>query len=263
MAGAAGVTRLDGKVAIVTGGSSGIGRAIARLFAAEGAQVIVADVTEAVVEGGEPVCAVIAAEGGRARFLACDVADPAAVERLFGQVVAAYGRVDILVNNAVVRAGKPLLDTEPALWDQVMAVNLRGPYLCARAAVRQMLTQDVIGDARGRIVNITSQHGMIAAPEDFAYGVSKAGLVYMTRQIAADYARQHIVCNAVAPGKILTGKGGRAVEPRWIAYSEARTPMPRLGTPLDVARAALFLASEDASFVNGHNLMVDGGWMAA
>ncbi|GAC1477808.1 MAG: hypothetical protein NVS2B11_00820 [Acetobacteraceae bacterium] len=104
---------------------------------------------------------------------------------------------------------------------------------------------------------------MIAAPEDFAYGVSKAGLVYMTRQIAADYARQHIVCNAVAPGKILTGKGGRAVEPRWIAYSEARTPMPRLGTPLDVARAALFLASEDASFVNGHNLMVDGGWMAA
>ena len=115
---------------------------------------------------------------------------------------------------------------------------------------------------RGRIVNISSQHGMVASPEDIAYGTSKAGVVYMTRQIAVDYAQDGIVCNAVAPGKILTGKTGRAVEPRWLDYSHARTPWPRLGRSEDVAGAALFLASEDASYVTGHNLLVDGGWMA-
>ena len=255
--------RLTDKIAIVTGGSSGIGRAIARLFAAEGASVVVADVTTDVVEGGVPVTELIAVDGNTASFVQCDVSQASEVEALVACVVADHGHLDILVNNAVTRAGKPLVETDEALWDRVMAVNLKGAFLCARAAVRQMLTQPVTAEARGRIVNISSQHGMIAAPEDFAYGVSKAGMVYMTRQIAADYGKQHIVCNAVAPGKILTGKGGRAVEPRWISYSEARTPAPRLGTPLDVARAALFLASEEASFVNGHNLMVDGGWMAA
>ena len=143
-----------------------------------------------------------------------------------------------------------------------MAVNLTGPFLMARAAVRQMLTQEIVQGVRGRIVNITSQHGMVAAPNDIAYGVSKSGLVYMTRQIAVDYAKHHILCNAVAPGKILTGKTGRAVAPEILAYSESRTPMPRLGTPDAVAGAALFLASDDASFVTGENLMVDGGWMA-
>ena len=255
--------RLDGKVAIVTGGSSGIGRAIALLFATEGAHVVVADVTEQVVEGGPPVLDAISAEGRKADFVTCDVSQAGDVDALFADTVARHGGVDILVNNAAIRAGVPLAQTEEALWDRVMAVNLKGAFLCARAAVRQMLDQPVVGDARGRIVNISSQHGMIAAPEDFAYGVSKSGLVYMTRQIAADYGRQHIVCNAVAPGKILTGKTGRAVEPRWLDYSQARTPSPRLGTPLDVARATLFLASGEASFVNGHNLMVDGGWMAA
>ena len=255
--------RLTDKVAIVTGSSSGIGRAIARLFAQEGARVVIADITEEVVEGGPPVREIIQADGNEALFVRCDVSLAGDVDGLFAGVLAHHGRVDILVNNAAIRAGKPLAETDEALWDRVMAVNLKGAYLCARAALRQMLTQPVRGEARGRIVNISSQHGMISAPEDFAYGVSKAGMVYMTRQIAADYAKQHIICNAVAPGKILTGKGGRAVEPRWLAYSEARTPMPRLGTPLDVARAALFLASEEASFVNGHNLLVDGGWMAA
>ena len=255
--------RLDGKTAVVTGGSSGIGRAIARLFAQEGAQVVVADVTEAVVEGGPPVLDAIRADGHEAAFHRCDVSDAAAVDALFAATLARHGGVDILVNNAAIRSGKPLAETEEDVWDRVMAVNLKGAFLCARAAVRQMLRQPVVAEARGRIVNISSQHGMVASPEDFAYGVSKSGLVYMTRQIAADYGRQHIVCNAVAPGKILTGKGGRAVEPRWIEYSHARTPWPRLGAPLDVARAALFLASEEASFVNGHNLMVDGGWMAA
>ncbi|SDB70916.1 Enoyl-(Acyl carrier protein) reductase [Belnapia rosea] len=115
---------------------------------------------------------------------------------------------------------------------------------------------------RGRIVNISSQHGMVASPGDIAYGTSKAGVAYLTRQVAVDYAAQGIVCNAVAPGKILTGKTGRAIDPAMIAYSEARTPWPRLGRPEDVAGAALFLASDDAMYVTGENLMVDGGWMA-
>lgn len=257
------MARLSGRTAIVTGGSSGIGRAIARLFTQEGANVVVADITQEVVEGGPPVLEAIRADGYEASFTRCDVSQASEVEALFAATVTKHGAVDILVNNAAIRGGQPLADTEEALWDSVMAVNLKGAFLCARAAVRQMLRQPIVNEARGRIVNISSQHGMIAAPEDFAYGVSKSGLVYMTRQIAADYGRQHIVCNAVAPGKILTGKTGRAIEPRWIKYSEARTPSPRLGTPQDVARAALFLASGEASFVNGHNLMVDGGWMAA
>jgi NAD(P)-dependent dehydrogenase (short-subunit alcohol dehydrogenase family) len=255
--------RLEGRSAIITGGSSGIGRAMARRFAREGAHVVVADITTEAIEGGPPVCDVIADEGGDALFLRTDVSSKAEVDALVGETVGRFGRLDILVNNAVLRAGKPLAETEEEDWDRVMDVSLKGAYLCARAAVRQMLTQDIIGEARGRLINISSQHGHISAPEDFAYGVSKAGNAYMTKQIAADYARHHIICNAVAPGKILTGKGGRAVEPRWIDYSHQRTPWPRLGTPEDIANAALFLASDEATFLTGHTLFVDGGWMAA
>ena len=103
---------------------------------------------------------------------------------------------------------------------------------------------------------------MSAAPEDCSYGVCKSAIVYLTRQIAADYGPDQVICNAVAPGKILTGKGGRAVEPRWLEYSRQRTPLPRLGRSEDVANAALFLASDEATYITGENLMVDGGWMA-
>jgi NAD(P)-dependent dehydrogenase (short-subunit alcohol dehydrogenase family) len=255
--------RLQGRIAIVTGGSSGIGRAIARMFAREGARLVVADLTEDVVEGGEPTCALIASEGGSGIFRRTDITRSAEVEALVDAAVERFGRVDILVNNAAIHAPARLVETSEDDWDRVMDVNLKGAYLCARAAVRQMLRQTPHGEARGRIVNISSQHGMISAPEDFAYGVSKAGIAYMTRQIAADYAADGIVCNAVAPGKIVTGKPGRANDARWIDYSNLRTPLPRLGTPDDVARAALFLASDEATYITGHNLMVDGGWMAA
>lgn len=191
------------------------------------------------------------------------MADAAAVQSMIAAAVALSGRLDVIVNNAVARGGAALLESDEDDWDRVMAVNLKGVYLCCRAAVNQMLGQEVIAEARGRIVNISSQHGMIAAPQNFIYGVSKAGVVYMTRQIAADYAEDHIVCNAVAPGKIVTGRSGRAASPASIAYSKARTPMPRLGRPEDVASAALFLASREATFMTGHNLLVDGGWMAA
>lgn len=255
--------RLAGRVAIVTGGSSGIGRAITRKFASHGAVVIVADITTDAIEGGQPVCDIVTEDGGKAVFVRTDVSSSSDVDAMVAETVSRFGRLDILVNNAVLRAGKPLVETEEADWDRVMDVSLKGAYLCARAAVRQMLKQEVVGEVRGRLVHISSQHGHISAPEDFAYGVSKAGVAYMTRQIAADYAKDLIVSNAVAPGKILTGKGGRAVDPRWIEYSQDRTPWPRLGTPEDVANAALFLASDEATYLTGHNLFVDGGWMAA
>ncbi|MBU0725818.1 MAG: SDR family oxidoreductase [Alphaproteobacteria bacterium] len=254
--------RLGGKVALITGAASGIGRAIARRFADEGASILIADLSETVREGGEPTRALIEAKGQPVRFLETDVSREEDAERAVAATVEVFGRLDILVNNAAIGTDTPLTETSLDDWNRVMAVNLTGPFLMARAAVQQMLTQEPQGGLRGRIVNISSQHGMVAAPGDIAYGVSKSGVVYMTRQIAVDYAKHLIICNAVAPGKILTGKTGRAISPEAIAYSQARTPMPRLGTPQDVAGAALFLASDDASFITGENLMVDGGWMA-
>jgi len=254
---------MAGQVCIVTGAASGIGRAIARLLAAHGAVVVVADVTTEVIESGVPTVAAIAAAGGRAAFIATDVASTAQVDALVEQTVARFGRLDVLVNNACIRHARPLLDLEEADWQRVLDVNLSGVYRCCRAAVRQLLRQDPVDGVRGRIVNLSSQHGVIAAPEDLAYGVSKAGIMYLTRQVATDYAAQQIVCNAVAPGKIQTGQGGRALDPVVMDRATRRTPWPRLGHPDDVARAVLFLASRDSTFTTGAQLMVDGGWMAA
>lgn len=255
--------RLAQKTAIVTGASSGIGRAIAARFASEGARVFIADVTDQPVEGGEPTESVIRSAGGEAWYIETDVSNRAQVEHLVDEAVSRAGRLDILVNNAAIYSSTALTETTEEDWQRVMDVNLKGAFLCSKYAVRQMLTQDVVNEARGRIINISSQHGMVCAPHDIAYGVSKAGMIYLTRQIAADYADQFIICNAVAPGKIITGKAGAAMDPGALAYSKSRTPMPRLGKPNDVAAAALFLASDECTYTTGVNLMVDGGWMAS
>jgi len=249
--------RLQGKTALITGASSGIGRAIARKFADEGATLLLMDVTEEVVEGGEPTHEILGVP-----FFQGDVSSEEAVEEAVRRAAEPTGRLDIVVNNAVVRVGKKLTDTSLDEWNRVMEVNLTGVFLMCRAAVRRMLGQEIRNEARGRIVNISSQHGMISAPEDVSYGTSKSAVVYLTRQIAADYGKDSVICNAVAPGKILTGKTGRAIEPRWLDYSHARTPLPRLGRSDDVANAVLFLASDESTFITGENLMVDGGWMA-
>jgi glucose 1-dehydrogenase len=252
------------RCAIVTGAASGIGRATAIRLAADGFDVIVADIRRDPVAGGEPTVDVIEQAGGRAIFVMADVADEAACEQLVATAVERVGTCDVIVNNAVLAGAhsKALLETDPADWDAMMAVNLRGPYLLCRAAVRQMLTQPLVGDARGRIVNITSQHGMVGPPGHFAYAVGKGGLAQMTRQIAVDYGPRGIICNAVAPGKIVTGTAGDlSATAEGLAYVEGRTPFARLGRAEDVASAIAFLATE-ASYVSGINLMVDGGWMA-
>ncbi|AEA64539.1 SDR family NAD(P)-dependent oxidoreductase [Burkholderia gladioli] len=255
--------RLAGKAVIVTGASSGIGRAIALRFAQEGARLVLADITETVREGGAPTLALLRAAGAEAEFIRADVAVEHDAQAAVQLALARFGTLDVLVNDAAISVGKPLLDTSVEEWDRVMAVNLRGVFLMSRQAVAAMREQPARDGVRGRIVNISSQHGMIAAPRNIAYGVSKAGVVYLTRQVAADYAAEGIVCNAVAPGKIMTGKPGPAASAEAIEYSRRRTPMPRLGLPADVASTALFLASDEASFLTGENVLVDGGWMAA
>lgn len=251
--------------AIVTGSSSGIGRAIAQRLAADGFGVLLADVRRDPLTGGEPTDDLIRKAGGTGEFVPTDVAEAADCERVVALAVERHGRLDVLVNNAVLagRYSRPLLETEPADWDAMMRVNLRGPFLLCRAAVRRMLTQPRAGDARGRIINITSQHGMVGAPGHFTYAVGKGGLVQMTRQIAVEHGRDGIICNAVAPGKIVTGTpGDLSKDDASLAYVRSRTPFARLGEPVDVAAAVAFLASSNATYISGINLVVDGGWMA-
>lgn len=254
--------RLKDRTAVVTGGASGIGKAIAMKFAAEGAHVVVADMIDTPLEGGDRTVDTILALDGSAEHLDCDVTKAEDLKAAVERAVAKNGRLDVMVNNAAVRSPFRLHETTEEEWDRALGVNAKGVFLGCRAAVRQMLLQDPVEDVRGRIVNISSQHGMLRSPQAFCYGVGKAAVVYMTRQIAGDYAADGIVCNAVAPGKVLTGRGGSATAPDVLAYSHSRTPWPRLGKPSDVANAALFLASDEASFIVGENLMVDGGWMA-
>ena len=253
---------LANKTAIVTGASSGIGRAIALKFAAEGANVVIADTAEQPIEGGESTVELIRSAGGNAVYMKTDISDWNAVDALVGSTVDHFGRLDVMVNNAAIYTSTNLIETTPEQWSRVIGVNLTGFFYCNKRAVTQMRTQAPVDEVRGRIINISSQHGMVACPGDLPYSVSKGGIVQMTRQIAVDHADDLIVCNAIAPGKIITGKPGVANDPDALDYSRRRTPWPRLGQPSDVASAALFLASDMASYVTGINLMVDGGWMA-
>ena len=253
------------RCAIVTGSSSGIGRAVAQRLAADGFAVLLADVRRDPLTDGSPTDELIRENGGVGEFVSIDVSRRADCDRIVALAVERHGALDVLVNNAALagRHSKPLLDTEDEDWDAMMAVNLRGPFMLCRAAVRQMLSQPLKGDARGRIINITSQHGMVGVPGHFAYAVGKGGLVQMTRQIAVEYGREGIICNAVAPGKIRTGTpGDMSQDEASAAYVRSRTPFSRLGEPGDVASAVAFLASEESTYISGVNLLVDGGWMA-
>jgi glucose 1-dehydrogenase len=255
---------MNSKSAVVTGAASGIGRAIAIRLARKGFDVVVGDVRPTPITGGDPTADAIVAAGGSAVHVDADVSRPDSCADLVETALARTGSLDVLVNNAAIAGAhsKPLLETDGEDWDAIMAVNLRGPYLLCRLAVRQMLTQKPVDEVRGRIVNITSQHGMVGAPGAFAYSVSKGGLAQMTRQIAVEHGRDGILCNAVAPGKIVTGTpGDLSKTEEGLAYVRSRTPFFRLGQPDDVAGAVAFLATS-ASYVSGVNLLVDGGWMA-
>jgi NAD(P)-dependent dehydrogenase (short-subunit alcohol dehydrogenase family) len=237
---------------------------MALTFAAEGAHVVVGDVREDPREGGRPTVELIAEQGGNATFVHADVSRWDDIERLVGTAVQLRGRLDVMVNNAIVAGpySKGLLETEQHDWDTIMAVGLRGVFLCCKRAVQQMLSQEPVAEARGRIINLSSQHGMVGTPGHVAYCAAKGGVVNLTRQVAVDFGARGIIVNAIAPGKILTRPVDEPDSPEVLAYSHARTPFSRLGRPDDVAAAAVFLASDDCTYVSGTNLLVDGGWMA-
>ncbi|RVC66585.1 SDR family NAD(P)-dependent oxidoreductase, partial [Mesorhizobium sp. M00.F.Ca.ET.038.03.1.1] len=170
---------LANKTAIVTGASSGIGRAIALKFAAEGANVVIADTVEQPIEGGESTVELIRSAGGNAVYMKTDISDWNAVDALVGATVDRFGRLDVMVNNAAIYTSTNLVETTPEQWNRVIGVNLTGSFYCNKRAVTQMLTQAPVNEVRGRIINISSQHGMVACPGDLAYSVSKGGIVQM------------------------------------------------------------------------------------
>ena len=247
--------RLQDQVAIVTGGGSGIGEAIAMRFAQEGAQLVIAD--REPLRAGR-VAAAIGAAGGHAIALTVDVANGESVQAMAAAALAHYGRVDILVNNAAISQGDDILTIDEATWDLNFAIVLKGVYLCSKAVLPGMLAQ-----RKGAIVNIASVNGLTGLGEE-PYSAAKAGVINLTRNMAIKYGQHNVRVNVICPGTIQTPIwAARVAEDPQIFDKLARWyPLGRVGQPEDVAKAALYLASDDAAWVTGTTLNVDGGLMA-
>lgn len=247
--------RLSSQIALVTGAASGISRAVAARFAEEGAAVMVADASEA---GGMETVKQIRSAGHNARFVRLDVSQPDEVKRAVQTTVEELGGLDILFNGAGILIYGPVLETSDEAWARVMAVNLTGTFLCSRAALEYMVTK-----RRGVIINVASTTGSHdACAHAAAYLSSKGGVTLLTRSMAIDYAKQGIRVNAICPGPTDTPMLRKAQTPEELEAFARTFPMNRLGRPEEIAGAALFLASSDASFVTGALLYVDGGQTA-
>ncbi len=248
--------RLDGKVALITGSDRGIGRGIADMFAANGADIFVTYHQNE--SGAKEVAAAVEAAGRRAAIAQVDVSDEAQVDSLFTQLDDTFGRIDILVNNAATGKSDFVHELASEDWDRVLRTNLYGPFFCSAQAARRMIAQ---GEG-GRIINISSVHEESCWPKGSAYSVSKAGLRNLTRTLAIELGEHGITANDIAPGMILTPMNHRAMEdPEYLAAAEAQIVLRRAGKPVDIASMALFLASEAGSYCTGSTFFVDGGWM--
>ena len=248
--------RLDGKVTIITGGGSGMGRTAAELFAKEGARVVVADFSEA--SGRETIAQVLAA-GGQATFVKADVSNEADARGMVQHAVATYGRVDVLYNNAGVmpEADHSVIDTDTDTWDKVMAVNVRGVYLACKYAIPPMLA-----NKRGSIINVSSFVALLgcSVPQD-AYTASKGAILALTRSLAVQFAPNGIRTNAILPGPVET-----PLLMEWLVKDDqakkirlARNPSGRFGKPDEVVSMAVYLASDESAWTNGASLVIDGG----
>ncbi|MCJ7823585.1 MAG: SDR family oxidoreductase [Anaerolineales bacterium] len=250
---------LHGKVALITGGASGIGKASALLFAKSGAKVAVVDVDEA---GGSTVVQEIKDEGGQACFISCDVTQDAECRRTVEETVKTFGDLHILVNSAGFIHRATILETNEGQWDDTLAVNLKGVFLACKYTLPEM-----IQGGGGTIVNISSCWGLAGGRQAAAYCASKGGVVLLTKAMALDHAHQNVRVNCVCPGDTDTpmlraeaGQLGLSAEDFFVGAADR--PMGRLGTPEEIARSVLFLASEAASYITGAILVVDGGGLA-
>ena len=251
------MAQLQGKIALITGGGSGIGRETAVLFANHGAKVAIADINPV---GGQETVAIITEQGGEGLFVRVDVAQAEQVENMVNEVVGRYGRLDIAFNNAGIE-GHPVrtIDVSEADFDQIMAVNVKGVWLCMKYQIPQMITQ-----GGGVIVNTTSVAGLVGTHSMPVYGASKHAVIGLTKSAALEYARKGIRINAVCPSVIRTPmvERGFAEFPQFVEATKRINPMRRLGEPDEVAAAVLWLCSDAASFVNGTALTIDGGFTA-
>jgi NAD(P)-dependent dehydrogenase (short-subunit alcohol dehydrogenase family) len=252
--------RLDGKIALVTGGGSGIGAAICRAYAEQGARVLVAEVNDA---SGQQVALELGEAGA---FAHTDVTDLLSVQQAVAHAVEHFGRLDIFVNCAGIGLVGSVQETESADWNKLIAVNVTGVFHGSRAAVDQMLSQDPKG---GVLVNIASIAGQIGVPRRFAYCATKGAVIAMTKQLAVDYVKQGIRCNAICPGTIYSPfvesyleRFHKDTKEETTRELHARQPIGRMGRPEEIADLAVYLASDEAGFMTGSDVAIDGGWTA-
>ncbi|MBI2865805.1 MAG: glucose 1-dehydrogenase [Chloroflexi bacterium] len=244
--------RLQGKVAIVTGGGSGIGRATCLLLAQEGASVVVADIA---AEGGGETLKSIHHEDGKAIFVKGDVTKAADVSKIVNAALQEYGRIDILVNNVGgSRPGRTIVETAEDEWDSHLALNLKSTFLVAKHAIPRMVEA-----GGGSIVNVSSAAGVYGSPRNPAYCAAKGGVIALTKALAIDHAPQGIRVNCVAPSHVFTALMRRNRTPEDIERIASSNLLKRVSDPAEIAQAILFLASEDASYITGQLLVVDGG----
>jgi NAD(P)-dependent dehydrogenase (short-subunit alcohol dehydrogenase family) len=244
--------RLQDKVAIVTGGASGIGKAICIAFAKEGARVVVVDIDEKESDAARKEIASV----GSAIAITADVTSSASVNGMAKEVDRQFGHIDILVNNVGVRIVKPFLDHTDADWNTMIATNLTGPFLCSRAVVPYMKLA-----GRGRIINTASIASFVGRPDRVAYVSAKTGLLGMTRAMAIDLGQMGITVNAIAPGSIDSPMNAAQAQDTSNDWGK-ETPIGRWGTAEDVANAAIFLALDQSSYITGADIKVDGGWVS-
>jgi NAD(P)-dependent dehydrogenase (short-subunit alcohol dehydrogenase family) len=247
-----------GKVVLVTGAATGIGRATALAFGRAGASVVVADTS---VEGGHATAGMIVEAGGKALFVKADVTRPGDVEALVEKTVKAYGRLDCAVNNAAIHEeGQPLADADEEQFDRIMGVNVKGVWLCMKHELAQMVKQ---GEG-GAIVNMASIAGLVGAPTRAIYAASKHAVVGLTRSAATEYAADGIRINSLCPSAVKTALVARAIErdPQQGEKLKTMHPAGRIAEPAEIANAVMWLCSDQSSFVTGHQLAIDGGLTA-